>query len=217
MIIDGTTGNDTLYDIGNRDILTGGLGSDTFVLSHDGRRDIITDFQDGFDVVDFTDFNVTFEELFIFQLSAYSFVIDIRGERNQIDVTPPNIGDPPITPYSFTAADFIFAPGAAAPNVVVQTDTAGNDKLIGTGRPDVFVFSPDGMRDAVRRFEIHKDQIDLSGFGTAFANLVFTDVQPGRIVIKLETVDFGIEHIVINDRSHLFTSADLTANDFIFA
>ena len=217
MIINGTSGNDTLFDIGNRDILTGGLGADTFVLSHDGRRDTITDFSDGIDVVDFTDFNVTFEELFIFQLSAYSFVIDIRGERNQIDVPPPNIGDPPITPYSFTAADFIFASGAAAPNVVVQSDTAGNDKLIGTGRPDVFVFSPDGMRDAVRRFEIHKDQIDLSGFGTAFANLVFTDVQPGRIVIKLETIDFGVEHIVINDRSHLFTSADLIADDFIFA
>ncbi len=217
MIINGTSGDDTLYDIGNRDILTGGLGADTFVLSHDGRRDTITDFQDGIDVIDFSDFNVTFEELFIFQLSAYSFVIEIRGERNQIDVAPPNIGDPPITPYSFTAADFIFADGAAAPNVVVQTDTAGNDKLIGTGRPDVFVFSPDGMRDAVRRFEIHKDQIDLSAFGTAFENLIFTDVQPGRIVIRLETIEFGIEHIVINDRSKLFTSADLTADDFIFA
>ncbi len=112
MIIDGTSGNDTLYDVGNRDILTGGLGADTFVLSHDGQRDTITDFQDGVDVIDFTDFNVTFEELFIFQLSAYSFVIDIRGERNQIDVPVPNLGDPTITPYSFTAADFIFASGA---------------------------------------------------------------------------------------------------------
>ena len=217
MIISGTSGADTLYDIGNRDILTGGLGADTFVLSHDGRRDTITDFSVGVDVIDFTDFNVTFEELFIFQLSAYSFVIDIRGERNQIDVTPPNIGDPPITPASFTAADFVFAPGAAAPTPVVQSDTAGADRLFGTGRPDVFVFNPDGMRDAVRRFEIHKDLIDLSGFGTAFANLVFTDVQPGRVVIRLETLDFGIEHIVINDRSHLFTAADFTAADFIFA
>ena len=217
MIINGTAGNDTLHDIGNRDILTGGLGADTFVLSHDGRRDTITDFQDGIDTVDFTSFNVTYDELFIFQLSAYSFVIDIRGERNQIDVPPPNLGDPPITPSSFTAADFIFAAGAAPPNVVVHSDTAAAEKLIGTGRPDVFVFSPDGMRDAVRRFEIHKDKIDLAAFGTAFDNLVFTDVQPGRIVIKLETVDFGIEHLVLNDRSHLFTSADLTASDFIFA
>ena len=217
MIINGTSGDDTIYDIGRRDILTGGLGADTFVLSHDGKRDTITDFTDGVDVIDFTNFNVTFDELFIYQISTYSFVIDIRGEKTQVDVTPPSIGDPPITPYSFTAADFIFAPGAAAPTPVVQSDTAGADRLFGTGRPDVFVFNPDGMRDAVRRFEIHKDLIDLSGFGTAFANLIFTDVQPGRIVIRVETIDFGIEHIVINDRSHLFTSADLTADDFIFA
>jgi len=217
MIISGTSGGETLYDTANRDVLTGDLGADTFVLSHDGRRDIITDFQDGVDVIDFTDFNVTFEELFIFQLSAYSFVIEIRGERTQIDVPVPNLGDPPITPYSFTAADFVFAVGAAPPTVVVQSDTAGADKLFGTGRPDVFVFSPDGMRDAVRRFEIDKDKIDLSGFGTAFENLIFTDVKPGRIVVKLETAEFGVEHIVINDRSHLITSADLTADDFIFA
>ncbi len=82
MIINGTAGNDTLHDIGNRDILTGGLGADTFVLSHDGRRDTITDFQDGIDTVDFTSFNVTYDELFIFQLSAYSFVIDIRGAHH---------------------------------------------------------------------------------------------------------------------------------------
>jgi len=217
MIINGTTGDDTLYDIGNRDELTGLSGADRFVLSHDGRRDTILDFEDGVDVIDFTDFNVTFEELFIFQISAYSFVVDIRGERNQIDVAPPDIGDPPITPYSFTADDFIFADGAAAPNVLVQSDTAAADKLIGTGRPDVFVFSPDGLRDAVRRFEIHKDAIDLSSFGTAFANLTFTDVAPGRVVIRLETVDFGVEHLVLNDKSRLFTSADLTADDFIFA
>jgi len=217
MIVNGTSGDDTLFDIRNRDILTGGLGADTFVISKDGRRDTITDFQDGIDVIDFTDFDATFEELFIFQLSAYTFVIDIRGERTQVDVPPPGIGDPPITPYSFTAADFTFAVGAAPPNVVVQSDTAGADKLIGTGRPDVFVFSPDGMRDAIRRFEIHKDKIDLSAFGTAFENLIFNDVQPGRIAIKLETLDFGIEHVVINDRSHLITAADLTADDFIFA
>ncbi len=217
MIINGTSGDDTLYDIGNRDILTGFAGADTFVLSHDGRRDTITDFEDGIDVIDLTDYNVTFEEVFIFQLSTYSFVIEIRGERNQIDVPPPALGDPPVTPYSFTAADFIFAAGAAPPNVVLQSDTSAKDKLIGTGRPDVFVFTPDGLRDGVRRFEIHKDKIDLSAFGTAFENLIFTDIKDGRVAITLETLDFGIEKLVINDRSKLFTSADFTADDFIFA
>ncbi len=217
MNINGTSGADTLHDTSRRDILTGGAGADTFVLSHDGKHDTISDFQDGYDVIDFTDYNVTYEEVFIFQASATSFIIDIRGERTQVDVPVPGIGDPPITPYSFTAADFIFAPGAATPAPLVISDTAAKDKLIGTGRPDVFVFTPDGLRDAVRRFEIHKDKIDLSAFGTAFGDLVMTDVKPGRILVELTTLDFGIEHLVINDRSHLFTMADLTAADFIFA
>jgi len=217
MIINGTSGNDILYDIGNRDLLTGGLGADTFVLQKDGRRDTVLDFQDGIDVIDFSNFDVTFEELFIFQIDTYSFVIEIRGEKNQIDVVPPNIGDPAITPASFTPADFIFAVGAAPPNVVLQSDTSGADRLFGTGRPDVFVFSPDGMRDAVRRFEIGKDALDLAAFGTAFGDLVFTDVSPGRVVIRLETIDFGVEYLVVHDKSKLFTAADFTNDDFIFA
>lgn len=217
MIITGTTGSDTLTDTANRDTLTGDLGADTFVISHDGRRDTITDFEDDVDVIDFTDYNVTFEELFIFQKSAYTFVIDIRGERTEVNVDPPNIGEPEVTPYSFTAADFTFAIGAAPPNTVLQADTTGNDTLYGTGRPDVFLFTPDGLRDAVRRFEIGKDKIDLTTFDTSFANLEFVDVAPGRVAIRLETLEFGIERLVINDRSHLFTAADFSADDFIFA
>ncbi len=217
MIITGTSGDDILTDSFRRDNLTGGLGADVFVLEHDGKRDFIMDFEDGIDVIDFTNFNVTFEELFIYQIDTYSFVVDIRGEKTQIDVVPPNIGAPAITPWSFTEADFTFAVGAAPPNVVLQSDTAAADRLFGTGRPDVFLFSPDGLRDAVRQFEIGKDQIDLAAFGTSFANLVFTDVSPGRVVIRLETADFGVEHIVIHDKSKLFTSLDLTADDFIFA
>ena len=217
MIINGTTGSEILTDTLNRDKLTGDLGADTFVLQDDGRRDTILDFQNGVDVVDFSDFDVTFEELFIFQIDPDSFVIEIRGERNQIDVTPPDIGEPPITPWSFTAADFIFAVGAAPPTVVLHADTSGQDKLFGTGRPDVFLFEPDGLRDAVRRFEIGKDKIDLASFDTSFANLVFTDVAPGRVSISLETPEFGVERLVVNDRSHLFTAADFSADDFIFA
>lgn len=217
MIITGTPIGETLTDTLRRDTLTGDLGADTFVLQHDGRRDTILDFENGVDVIDFSDFDVTFEELFIFQIDAYTFVIEIRGERNQIVVTPPDLGDPPITPWSFTADDFIFADGAAPPSVVSHVDTSGKDKLFGTGRPDVFLFNPDGLRDAVRRFELGKDKIDLTTFDTSFANLVFTDVGPGRVAITLETLAFGVERLVINDKSHLFTAADFTADDFIFA
>ena len=216
MIIIGTAGSDTLSDTANRDQLTGGLGADIFVLQHDGRRDTILDFEKGVDVIDFTDLNVTFEELFIFQKDTYSFVIEIRGQRNQVDVIPPDIGEPPITPLSFSAADFIFAEGAAPPSVVSHVDTSGKDQLFGTGRPDVFLFDPDGLRDAVRRFEIGKDKIDLTSFDTSFANLTFTDVAPGRVSISLTTDDFGTERLVINDKSHLLTSADFAVDDFIF-
>ncbi len=217
MIITGTPSDDILYDAAKRDQLTGGLGADIFVLQKDGKRDTVMDFEDGVDVVDFTDFDVTFEELFIFQINTYSFIIEIRGEKNQIDVVPPNIGDPPITPWSFTTEDFIFAAGAAPPNVVLQADTTGADKLIGTGRPDVFLFNPDGLRDAIRRFEIGKDKIDLTTFDTSFGNLVFVDRADGRVSIQLETVEFGLERLVVNDKSKLFTAADFTADDFIFA
>lgn len=217
MIITGTTGDDTLTDILKRDKLTGDLGADTFVFQHDGKRDFILDFEDGADVIDFTDFNVTYEELFIYQISAYTFVIDIRGEKTEVAVVPPGLGDPPITPSSFTAEDFIFTVGAAPPTITLQADTPGADRLFGTGRPDVFLFDPDGMRDAVRRFEIHKDKIDLTAFDTAFANLIFTDVSPGRVVIRVETPEFGVEHLVVHDKSKLFTSGDFTADDFIFA
>lgn len=217
MYIGGTAGDDTLTDTLRRDDLFGGIGADMFVLQKDGRRDTVMDFEDGVDVIDFTDFDVTFEELFIYQIDTYSFVIEIRGEKNQVDVTPPNLGDPPITPYSFTASDFVFADGAAPPTITVQSDTLGEDRLFGTGRPDVFAFNPDGMRDAVRRFEIGKDKIDLSTFDTSFANLVFTDVSPGRFVIRLETAEFGVEHLVVHDKSKLFTSGDFTADDFVFA
>ena len=159
MIISGTTGSETLTDTLRRDTLLGDLGADTFVLQDDGRRDAILDFQNGVDVVDFSDFDVTFEELYIFQIEPNSFVIEIRGERNQIDVTPPDIGQPPITPWSFTAADFIFAVGAAPPTVVLHADTNGQDKLFGTGRPDVFLFEPDGLRDAVRRLKSGKTKL----------------------------------------------------------
>ena len=217
MYIGGTIGDDTLTDTLRRDDLFGGAGADTFVLQHDGKRDTILDFEDGIDVVDFTDFNVTFEELFIYQIDTYTFVIEIRGEKTEINVMPPSLGDPPITPYSFTAEDFIFAVGAAPPTITVQSDTDGEDRLFGTGRPDVFVFNPDGMRDAVRRFEIGKDKINLTDFDISFGDLIFTDVSPGRFVIRLETAEFGVEHLVVHDKSKLFTAGDFTADDFIFA
>ncbi len=209
MLIDGTSGDDVLFDTDRRDKLTGDTGADVFTLGRDGKRDFVMDFEDGVDTVDFTDFNVTFEELFIYQIDIYKFVVEIRGEKTEVNFTPG--GSLPTTAL-LTADDFVFDTGAAAPGVNLIADTTGADKLIGTGRPDDFLFVPDTQRDAVRRFELNKDHIDLSAYDTSFANLDMETIRPGRVIIH-----FADEHLVINDRSHLFTHLDFDANDFIFA
>ncbi len=209
MIITGTTGDDILNDTDRRDKLTGDDGADVFVLGRDGKRDAIMDFDDGIDLIDLSDFNVTFEEVFIYQIDTLTYVVAIRGELTEINFQPPGFGDPAIM---LTADDFLFAPGAAPPGVNLISDTAARDKLIGTGRPDVFLFNPDGLRDAVRRFELDKDKIDITTFDTTFADLIITTLRPGRVM-----VDFGTEHLVINDRSKLFEAGDFSAEDFIFA
>jgi len=209
MIISGTAGDDIIHETGRRDQLTGGSGADVFVMERDAKTDFITDFEDGTDLIDLRDFNVTFEEAFIYKIDIYTFVVAIRGELTKITFQPPNPGDPAIM---LTADDFLFDPGAAPPGVNLLSDTAGRDQLIGTGRPDVFLFNPDGLRDAVRRFEMGKDLIDITTFDTTFADLIITTIRPGRVMI-----DFGFEHLVVNDRSKEFLATDFTAADFIFA
>ncbi|MCF6305367.1 MAG: hypothetical protein L3J33_08350 [Rhodobacteraceae bacterium] len=209
MIITGTAGDDILEDTARRDKMTGGDGLDVFVMSRDGKTDLILDFDDGVDLIDLTDFDVTFEEVFIYQIDTLTYVVQIRGEKTKVTFQPPEIGDPPI---GFSAADFLFDPGAAPPGVNLIVETSGADKLFGTGRPDVFLFNPDGMRDAARRFEIGKDKIDITTFDTTFDDLVMITLQPGRVIIQFEN-----EILAINDRSKLFTAADFSAEDFIFA
>ena len=60
-ILSGGTGNDRLFGNADRDLLTGGAGRDRFVLAQasdsgirGGQRDIVTDFETGFDLIDFS-------------------------------------------------------------------------------------------------------------------------------------------------------------------
>ena len=55
--IAGGFGDDILLDGASADVLRGDGGRDTFVLVEDGARDIIQDFQLGFDRIDLTDFS----------------------------------------------------------------------------------------------------------------------------------------------------------------
>lgn len=56
--ISGGEGNDILLDGAGTDHLQGGAGADTFILTQDGARDIISDFQSGIDRIDLSDFGV---------------------------------------------------------------------------------------------------------------------------------------------------------------
>ncbi|UPH71395.1 hypothetical protein LGT41_0000855 [Abyssibius alkaniclasticus] len=210
MIITGTAAGETLPDTMRRDKLSGGDGADIFALNRDNKRDFILDFADGFDKIDLSAFRVTFDEVFIKRISADTFVFTIRGESNNVTFAPTLGG-----PIGLSADDFIFDPGAAPPSVNLISDTAAKDKLFGTSRPDVFLFNPDGTRDAVRNFELGKDQIDLQTFDTNFGALVMVDVRPGRVRLEL-TTELGTEAIFVTDGSKAFTSADFGADDFIF-
>ena len=57
--LNGNFGNDILLDGAGADTLRGDGGLDTFVLTEDGARDVIQDFQMGYDRIDMTDFSQT--------------------------------------------------------------------------------------------------------------------------------------------------------------
>ncbi|MDF3415051.1 hypothetical protein HKX54_11345 [Sulfitobacter sp. M57] len=57
--LNGNFGNDILLDGAGADTLRGDGGRDTFVLTEDGSRDVIQDFEMGFDRIDMTDFSQT--------------------------------------------------------------------------------------------------------------------------------------------------------------
>lgn len=61
--LDGGSGNDRLRGDHGNDVLTGGADSDRFIFNRQGGADRVTDFQDGVDKLDFTNFNLTPQEV----------------------------------------------------------------------------------------------------------------------------------------------------------
>ncbi len=57
--LNGGFGNDIILDGAGQDVLRGDGGLDTFILVEDGARDVILDFQLGFDRIDLSDFSQT--------------------------------------------------------------------------------------------------------------------------------------------------------------
>ncbi len=104
-ILDGGAGDDRLIDGRGRDLLTGGPGADVFEFIADGRRDKITDFEQGIDRLDLTDY-----------AGLYSYLdLDIRPRNDGAVI---RIGDEilriisadeqRIDPDSWVQEDFIF-------------------------------------------------------------------------------------------------------------
>lgn len=58
-ILDGGDGNDRLRGDHGDDTLTGGAGRDRFIFNLQGGNDLITDYTDGTDRLDFTNFGLT--------------------------------------------------------------------------------------------------------------------------------------------------------------
>ena len=205
-------GTNFLIDTERRDQLFGGPGVEFHILSRDGKTDTIWQLEDGRDRIDLSAFEVTWESVMVRQVSELEWVITIRDERTRIVFDNPAPTDPPI---ELTADDFIFADDVPPPPVQSIVDGSGRDHLEGTTLPDSFDFAVDYERDVIHRFEMGKDVIDLSAFNTDFDALHFVDKKPGRVVIHVPN-DVGVEHIVVKDYNRAFTSADFSADDFLF-
>lgn len=78
-ILFGDDGNDVLTGGLGRDMLTGGDGYDTFVFGEKSGRDTITDFEDGYDIIEFRDLVDDFTDLTITQNGADTVIKSANG------------------------------------------------------------------------------------------------------------------------------------------
>lgn len=103
--IEGGAGNDTLTDGKGIDLLTGGSGADIFAFVQDARLDTITDYEDGIDRIDMTDFGrgLEFSDLTIAQ-SGNDVTITYMN-----DVILVKAADGQISDFEMNLSDFIFA------------------------------------------------------------------------------------------------------------
>lgn len=210
MQIMGTAQSEVLRDTANRDRIASGGGGDLIVLARDGKTDTILDFQNSLDRIDLTAFNITWSEVQVKKTGDLSFTLTMRGERLKLELSALESQESvPLT--AIDADDFVFAPGAAAPNPHLILDYTGPGTLTGTDQPDVFAVLRDSDRDVIKDFDPNHDRIDLSSFDTSFEELRFTDRKPGKIIIHL-----GSETLVVRDVSRDMMSGDFVADDFIF-
>ncbi len=137
----GLAGNDVLCDGSGQDTLSGGAGADIFVLSSDGRTDVISDFQMGIDRIDLSEWGRIYrvEDLTI-TATATGAEITYGAER----LVLMSSNGLPIQPAHLTRDSFVWAWHSAtslrsADGSLLGTD--GADFIVGTAEADRFIAS----------------------------------------------------------------------------
>ncbi|MEM1159889.1 MAG: fasciclin domain-containing protein [Pseudomonadota bacterium] len=219
----GALDNDLLFGGLGLDDFRGRAGEDTFILTNDGVRDIIRDFEIGADKIDVSAFADEIGDLTISNLvrgngtTSWISVADAARDAEFIV----RFGDgTTLDAAALTAEAFVFSDTPVPdPAATVLQDSEGLTDLRGTAAPDVFTMIDDGTRDLVRGFESGVDKIDVSAFASSFdeldiSNLVRRDGTTSWVNVADSVGD--AEFIMRFDSATALDAANLTADDFIF-
>ena len=98
-------GDDFLNDGAGADTMTGGAGADVFVFCRDGAVDRITDFQDGIDRIDISDWGRIYSTAALTFITTATGAEVVYGDERLIITSSTGA---PLTTAALTDADFIF-------------------------------------------------------------------------------------------------------------
>ena len=136
--IEGAAGADLLGDGAGADTLSGGAGEDLFVLSADGQRDVITDFQLGTDKIDLSAWGRVYS-LAALTITATATGAVISFGEEVLEIVSSN--GLPIQPSAFRLSDFTglwHAPPPVSDGLGSICGTALADHLVGTNADETF-------------------------------------------------------------------------------
>ena len=103
--LQGGAGADWLHDGAGQDVLTGGAGADVFVFARDGALDRITDFEDGVDRIDLSDWGRIYSRDAV-AITATPTGAEIAYGAERLIVT--SVNGASLATHTFTDADFVF-------------------------------------------------------------------------------------------------------------
>ncbi|WP_421702454.1 calcium-binding protein [Aliiroseovarius sp.] len=147
-VLYGGAGDDILNDGAGEDDMNGGAGNDLFVLTADGERDIIRDFDPARDSLDLTGFNFLYDTSQLnITPTGYGCIISFRGEEIEIHST----NGQPLTATDFPTSQILVLDRPPVvydymPTTLVGTGSSdelvgklGDDTLIGNGGSDTLI------------------------------------------------------------------------------